>query len=94
MELDYGQFVDLSNMTGDERTKLFPVLKAKNWRALYERFFIFFRYPLGYYGDEVDEYEDYYDGYGNGSDGRARWIKDLKEDGVTQQVFIDTLGDW
>ena len=94
MELDYGQFVDLSNMSCDERRKLFPILNTKGWRALDERFFLLFRYPSGYYDDDVDDDGDYYDGYSSHEDGRHKWIKYLKDDGVTQQIYIDSLGSW
>lgn len=92
--LDHGQFVDLSKMTGNRRVELFPVLKTKSWRGIHERFFILFRYPADYYGDEVDEDEDFYDGYSDSSkDCRDKWVEWLKKDGITQQVFIDDLGN-
>jgi hypothetical protein len=94
MELDYGQFIDLSNMSADRRKELFPFLNTKGWRGLDERFFLLFRYPSGYYDDDVDEDEDYYDAYGCDSDSRAKWIESLKDDGVTQQIYIDSLGSW
>jgi hypothetical protein len=80
-------------MSGDRRKELFPVLKTKSWRGIHERFFILFRYPFSYYSDDVDEDEDYYDGYSSGEDARDKWIEWLKKDGVTQQVFIDDLGN-
>ena len=93
MELDYGQFVDLSNMTKAKREELFPILKTKGWCNNYKKFYILFRYPYGRYFGEIDEEDDYYDGYANDYDDRYKWIEYLKDDGVTQQVSIDDIGE-
>ena len=93
MELDYGQFVDLSNMTKAKREELFPILKTKGGCGNYKKFYILFKYPYGRYAEETDDEGDNYDGYASDYDERYKWIKYLKDDGVTQQVSIDDIGE-
>lgn len=84
MELKEGQFVDISNMTGIMRRKLFPALCKKDWN-MEHRYMILFR-GFNIYG---------YDSYSSNEDGRHRWIYSLKKHWkITEEVFIDTLGEW
>ena len=93
MELDYGQFVDLSNMTKNKREELFPILKTKGWCNNYKKFYILCIYPYERYYGETDEEDDYYDGFAYDYDERYKWLEYLKDDGVTQQVFINDIGE-